>query len=70
MRELSAAVALLKSLSAFLAVHRENFGNYCKKTLDTMTAIDDAACERNLARSDEPVDQDVYMMTVCSQQSF
>ena len=29
--ELSAAVALLKSLSAFLVVQRENFGNYTRK---------------------------------------
>ena len=45
--ELSAAVALLKSLSAFLVVQRENFGNYYKKTLDAMTAIGDAACEQD-----------------------
>jgi hypothetical protein len=45
--ELSAAVALLKSLSAFLVVQRDNFDNYYKKTLDAMTAIGDAACERD-----------------------
>ena len=45
--KLSAAVALLKSLSAFLVVQRENFDNYYKKTLDAMKAIGDAACERD-----------------------
>jgi len=43
--ELSTAVALLKSLSAFLVIQRENFGEYYQKTLDAMTAIGDVTCE-------------------------
>lgn len=44
--ELSTAVALLKSLSAFLVIQRENFGDYYQKTLDAMTALGDMTCER------------------------
>ena len=33
--ELSSAVALLKSLSAFVVVQREHFGDYYKKTVDS-----------------------------------
>jgi len=68
--ELSAAVALLKSLSAFLVIQRENFGNYYKKTLDAMTAIGDAACERDfeIGRAHRP--RRVHDESFCSQQSF
>lgn len=45
--ELSSAVALLKSLSAFVVVQREHFGDYYKKTVDVITAIGDAVCERD-----------------------
>jgi len=39
------AVALLKSLSAFVIDQREHFGDYYKKTVDAMTAIGDAECK-------------------------
>ena len=42
--ELSVAVALLKLLSAFLVIQRENFGNYYKKTTEAVVAISNAAC--------------------------
>jgi hypothetical protein len=62
--ELSTAVALLKSLSAFLVVQREHFGDYYKKTIDAMTAIGDAACERDFenrrARRPRRADDDSF----------